>query len=323
LVALLGLLACSGSDDDKRIVPITDTSGTPSTDFTLPPDLATSDATIYTYAAEWGFPSIRVRPEFELILGWDSLASDAWGEVRSPDSFDRLVLFELGTDEFDMEARLSSDDLEPVITARWDLPIAGQTGAVLSDLTQGTTAFDPATLSVDGTRTWLLALADDAGPRLDIRTGLVLVPDASVSGTIVTIPDGAGTHTWLATIDNQDEVDTSEGHAVYTLDWSGITTDAYGKPFEPSRADELFVARFDEVDEADDLADQVLELPTVAAAWWSLDPAGATDVSLDQATDAGGAAFPGFEEGHIWLVGERCTTCMGPAPLWLTSIRVR
>lgn len=322
IVVVTWLAGCAG-DDGRKIVPITETGTTSTTPFVLPPELYVTDDVIYAYEATWGFANLPVREAFELNFQWDALTEDAWGLERAADSYPLLVLLQLAASEPDVEDRLAIDDLEPVITARWDLDVTGRTMAQLSELQQGGTPFDTADLVLDPAGTWLLALAEEQGGRLDIRTGLVLLPDPGVSATVVSFPNGGGSYGWTAKIDGQDEIDTSPGHPVYTLDWSGVTTDAYGKAFDPGRGDEVFVARYEDVDEGDDLSDRVLDLEATATGWWSVDPAGATSLTLEQATDSAGAPFPGFEEGVVWLVGERCSTCMGPAPLWITSIRVR
>ena len=99
--------------------------------------------------------------------------------------------------------------------------------------------------------------------------------------------------------------------------------DAYGKAFDAARVDELFVGRFDGVVEADDLGADVFDLAAVASGWWTADPNGATQLPLGDCADASGAPFPGFTSGTAWLVGGRCTTCFGPAPMFVAVVDVR
>ncbi len=320
-LALVGT-ACSG--DGKRVIPITDTGTSTTTDFVLPPELYVDDTNIYAYDPEWSFASIRVRSEFELNIRWPDLTTDGWDEPHAADGYGKLLLYELSEGKSEVEIQLAIDDLQPAILNTWELDVAGHTEAQLSELTQGGTAFDPFTaLTQASTSTWLMVLADQTDGRLDLRSGLIIEPDDGQTGTLVTLPVGGGRYSWEAKIDGQDEIDTSPGHPVYTLDWSGVTTDAYGKPFDPTLGDTVFVAQFDTVDEGDDLSGEVLDLEAKAIGWWTVDPGGATSVTLEQAVDSGGAPFPGFEEDVVWLVGQSCTACMGPAPLWITSIRPR
>lgn len=292
-------------------------SGTPYT-FTLPADLEVLPDATYTYDSEWRIAASEVRAATDVLVSWDAKVADAWGVERDPEAFGRLVLVEVAADRVTTMALLADDDLDASTRGTWSAPVAGETTAWLSDL-QG---FDPpAELVEDPATSWLLLFADEDGARLDLRDAILLTPRADQLGTTLSVPNGAATYTWSARFGN-DALRTDEGHPTYTVDWSALTVDAYGKAFDPARVDEVFVGRFDDVAEADDLGGQVLELEAAASAWWTL-PSGGTSAVLSDATDGAGATFPGFTADTSWLVGGRCTTCAGPAPTWLAVVDVR
>jgi hypothetical protein len=312
------LAACTGptAPADKA----TDSGTTPTgPTFTLPPDLVLEDDANYAFDQSWELAASEIKANpAEVFLAWDAKATDAWGLERAPDSYGGLALFELSVPRAEVLTRLADDDLDPVVVNTWQVDVAGATEATLSDL-----GFDATTLlSEDDAVTWLVALTDDVGARTDLRDGVFLVPRAAQPGIILTIPATAGETEWSVRFGN-DELRTDSGHERYTVDFSGLTVDAYGKPFDLARTDRVFVARFDGVDEADDLGADVLDLRGVASGFWTVGTGGFGTADLGLATDEAGAAFPGFTSDTQWLVGGECTTCLGPAPQFLAVVDVR
>lgn len=313
ILLVTALVACAAPETPPAA---TDHTGTAPT-FTLPGDLVVGEASNASYEAEWTIAASQLRAEMDASVSWDRKTADAWGLARAPDTFDLLRLVRAGVTATEATELLALEALGSPIAASWELEVEGLTAARLSDLG----GFDPALFAEDPSASWMLQWLDREGPREEVRDALHLTPTEAQPGTTLSVPDGAARYTFAARF-GPDELRTDEGHAVYTLDWSGLTTDAYGKPLDPARIDEVFVGRFDDVNEADDLAGDVLDLEAVASAWWTVAPAGTTAILTD-ARDAGGATFPGFTADTSWLVGGRCTTCAGPAPLWLTIVDVR
>lgn len=318
-IALLGTLAACTGPGTATDGKVDDTGTPPGPTFTLPPDLVLEDDGNIAFSQTWTLAASEIHANAaEVFLSWDGKTSDAWGVERAPDSYGRLVFWKLGTTRSDALARLAVDDLDPVVLDRWELDVAGQTDAELS-----ATGFDPPTALVeDDAVSWLLALVDDAGPRDDLRDGVFLVPRVAQPGINLAIPDTAGHTEWSMRF-GDDELRTDEGHERYSIDFSALTVNAYGQPFDVARVDRVFVGRFDGVDEADDLGGDLLDLPAVAAGWWTVGTGGFAHVDLAGATDAAGARFPGFTGDAQWLLGGVCTSCLGPAPQFLTIVEVR
>jgi hypothetical protein len=317
MIVPVALMACDGGADTKLDASATDTGTTPT--FTLSTDLLLTDREDYVFDATWQIPSTPIASASPaILLDWSTHTVDATGAERAADSYGILALYEIAATAGEVLERLAIDDLDAVITRTFTAPVEGEDSAELSDL-----GIDPRTMVEDATKTWLLALADEDGARTDVRDALVLIPSASTPGILVTIPDGLASYEYRVLLDGNDTLRTDADRGAYTLDWSALTVDAYGKPFAADRIDEVFVGRFDDVIEADDLGGEVLDLAAAASAWWTIDPAGATGVALGDCAGAGGAAFPGFTSGTAWLVGGRCTTCFGPAPMFVAVVDVR
>jgi hypothetical protein len=317
MVLIVSLAGCDGGAGTNTDPGPSDTGTRPT--FTLPTDLVLTDREDYTFDATWLVPSVQVASAPpEIFLDWADHTVDATGAPRAADSYPLLAFYEVAATGSELVQRLADDELDAVITRTFTAAVAGGTSAVISDL-----GIDPATMVEDDTKSWLLALADQDGARVDLRDALVIVPTAGATGFVVEIPDGLADYSYLIAMNGTDTIRTDADRGDYSLDWSQLTVDAYGKAFDAGRVDELFVGRFDDVIEADDLGSEVLDLAAVADGWWTLDPAGATGVELGDCLDAGGGRFPGFTAGTAWLVGGRCTSCFGPAPMFVAVVDVR
>jgi hypothetical protein len=279
----------------------------------LSSDLRIADPDLGEYDASWVFPAIPVKDASDLYFGWDAVTADGWGVERDPDSYQVLALIRASTDRLDLADRLAHGDAEAVVADLWYHVEYGNTDAALSDL-----GIDPAELVDDGS-SWLLALCDSDGDRLDVRIGLMLEPGGS-TGQFFDFPDQASRYEWTSKFGSGPR--TQSGYDDYTVDFSGITTDAYGQPFDGGSVDQLFVGRYPDAVEGDDLAGQVHQLEALADGWWTAPTNGGTAVDLADATGEGGP-FPGFESGVAYLVGARCTTCFEPAPAWVVAVDVR
>lgn len=306
------LAACTGGTGTPTPTDDTDT-GTPVT-FTLPADLAMTDGENYAIESTWEVPSTQIASApAQVLVDWSTHTTDVTGATREADSFAYLVLLESQATPSELQDRMGLDDVESVLLRTFALDVYDGTDAVMTDFP----GFDPQVdLVEDPAKSWLLGLADATSPKIDLKDAIVLVPTATQPGFVVTIPDGAASFEYLVQIDGIDTLRTDAGHDRYTVDWSALTADAYGKPFDASKVDEVFVARFDDQEEADDLASYVLDLEAVATGYWTV-PASGTSADLT----AGG--FPGFEADVPWLVGGLCTPCFGKAPLWMAVVEVR
>lgn len=317
LMVVAGLHGCTlnGGGTTEDIEPLPTTPDT----FPLPPaELVVGDGNVHTYEASWLFPTITITPGSDVYVGWDAVTTDAYGVTWEVGAFPVLALFEVGVARTEMQEHLANDTFDAVLVDAWTLDVDGVTDVALSDFP----GFDPiAAFTPDDAKTWLLALCDRQGARLDPRAGLILDPDTAGSGVFIDIPNGVTRFEWSGKLDG-DLLRTASGYGAYPVDWSAVTTDGYGQAFDPARADELFVGRYDDVAEADDLAAELLTLEAAATEWWSGPIAGgATDADLMDLTGTGGG-FPGFEGDVAYVVGARCTTCFGPAPLWVAAIDV-
>ncbi len=305
----------TGSTAETAHTGLTDTGTPPG------PDLVATDGNDLTLDVSYAIAELQVRPGFDALVTWSTLTTDGWGAPVVPAEVPRLVLLEITVPPSEVADRLAKDDLGFELLSVWEADVAGGVFAQLSDLRYLSTPFDPAAYLVeDGDRSWVLGLARPSGERLELLTAVVLVPTTGAATSQIGITDGQSTFGFTAALDGAPLV-TADVWDAWTLDWSGLATDALGRPFDRDVVDELFVARTSAAPST--LGDRVRDLPGAADEVWRMEVGGFTDARLEFALDAGGAGFPGFTEGSTWLVGGRCTTCLTPFPAFVFTVDVR
>lgn len=323
------VLACRKETDPDRPDPTGPTGHTGAPTDTAPtdtgtrpgPDLVATDANDVTLSVAYTVAEAPVRAGFDAMVSWSAVTTDGWGDPLAPAEVPRLVLLEITVLPSEVDERLARDDLGTDLLSTWEVDVTGSVFAHLSDLSSGSTPFDPAAyLLEDAGRSWVLGLASPAGERLALRSAVVLVPATGGGASSVTLVDGQSSFAGTASFDGAPLV-TSAAWDAWTLDWSGLGTDALGRPVDRERTDQLFVARYAGGLAAAEAA--IRDLPGGADAVWSMDVGGFTDARLEFALDDSGAPFPGFTAGDTWIVGGRCTTCLTPFPAFAFPVEVR
>lgn len=325
-IALLALIAC-GKDkettpDTDGDTPTGDTATTPTGDTAPPPgpDLVVLAEHDYALSTSWTIATRTARAEWDVLVTWAAVTADAEGQPLTPSEVPVLALLEIAIAPADIPARFAADDLGTSLVSTWRADVDGQTFAHVDDLAFEATPFSSAALWLEtNNKAWMAALVYPDGDRLDVRQALLVTPEDNDPSVQVALDDTSSSFAWTAALSGTPLV-TAQGYEVYTVDWSDLGNDAYGKEYDADRGDVLFVGRFDEA--ATELGGAAKDLSTLAEAWWTMDVEGDDDARLDLARDAGGASFPGFTAGSTWVVGVECSTCMQPFPLWAAVVEV-
>jgi hypothetical protein len=319
------LAGCGGDKDGTTIQPPPDTeTGTPPvTDTGEPPrpgaDLVVTDDANFALTQDFRVDAVEVRSSWDVVVSWDSLTTDVWGEPISPIALDTWALLEVLSPAEELADRLERDDLGNDLISTWTAPTGGDVFGQLSALSGGGSPFDPVPFLVQNPdKSWLVALGYQVEDDLDVRALLTLVPEDLAGATQAEVTDLSSDFGFTAALDGVPLV-TAEGWELYTVAWDQLTTDALGKPYDKDLGDELFVGRFD--GGAPDPA-VVLHWSELADAWYTMDVDREDDARLDLARDAGGVVFPGFTAGSTWVMGVRCTTCLNPLPMWVVTVDV-
>jgi len=326
---LIGLLACN-KDDDGTITRDTDT-GTPPEDTDLPPpeppgpDLLVVDDNDYTLTTSWTIETAEVNDLFDIVIDWNALTVDAWGVPFPVLDTDKLVLLQILSPADEVAERIAKDDLGNDLLGMWEADSHNEAFLNVSDLLPAGDPtgdpFDPADFLFESDSiTWVAALTLMNGEQYDILQALIIAPVPAGSSK-ASFVDTSSSTTWSAAIDGIPLL-TAEGWEQYSLNWQGLVTDAFGRVYDETRINYLFLASFEGDPAA--LGSNLLDLKELATGWWTMDVANEDEGLPEIARDDDGDTFQGFTVGPTWLVGTYCTTadCFTRFPAWLVQVDV-
>ncbi len=314
LLAAMVLGACKGDGDNGDDTAL-DVDG----------DIALVDANNYSYTGLITVPPVVVNEATDARVDWSELSMDMRGRPLDPTAVDDLLLvgFVKPQEEVLAEIVQGIPPMSIVGDYRLFTNSEGATEAMLSDFAVLGNAFNPEDeLVSDGSiESWAVIVQQETEVRTEalMLAFLELVPSGG-SDTIM-IENESADLDFDVTL-GQNAL-TSEGLS-YTLDWSGVSLDGVGEPFDPLRANNLFVGHID-VETDEEIVAGFLTLLEDADAYYTQDVYGETSADLSLCLDAAGQPFPGFSAGGSWIVGVECTSssCLSPAPMLFTRVEVR
>jgi hypothetical protein len=303
---ILALLACTPKDSFDGA-------------FTL------TDANNYHYTSSLDITEQEVELGSDVSVDWSQLHTDILGHSLDPAAdidYVWLLSFPYLSHE-ELAAKLVEEDLDQEdvqVFATYDNREAETTNATLSQFKVLTNPFLPDQYFTSETSTWLLRFTTGDLMDADNRMLQYLVPTQTSHNTSVTVTDASTTLNFDVDLQSLDSFDITEQDA-YTVDWSALTTHANGTDLQLDDLDTLMLARFDDKT-LDDLEADFIDVETIADATYTADVYGKHSFDLAETKDADGAAFPGFGDGTLWLLALRCSTCLNPAPPFLTVVNV-
>lgn len=285
--------------------------------------LVLDDAHNYTYSGTVTAEVFPAEPNADVCLDWSALATDLRGRAMTAADVEQVFLIRLGGTPTEVMEALASNTLtqSTVEDYRAFDNDAAASGACLSDFAILGNAFDPTTefVCVEGS-SWLVSLVTTSGDRMDFRGLAFLDPCAGGGDGTVTIDDTTASIDFVADLRSAAPLRAPAG-VTGSLDWSALTTDAIGREIDPELFDRLLIGKIDAAD-VSEVERLFVRLDEEAAGIWRLDTYGTDHAELAGATDASGAAFPGFDTEGVWLVGLECLSCTSPAPAALAVVEV-
>lgn len=303
LLALVPLLACGDPPAGG------DSGGDPGDDPGCTGLDAITDAHQFRYTSDLRCTPVPAQSEADVCLDWSTLSVDIQGHAVAADpgiTDLRMVVFDsLSWDE--ILTGLASDTLDQSDVGLYMRcePAPGETTCCLDQFgIQGsTTAVSP--YFTQGSGRWLFALSTDGVD--GSRTLACLEPRDDSATTTVLVDDDS------ASLDMDVDLQAGDAACVQddvTLDWSALTVDGLGNPFQHARIDLLQVAAYDQ--DLGTLQDRFVDLPTLAAETWSLDVTGRQQAALSELS--GPRPLTGLDADHTWLFVLWCSTCENPVP---------
>jgi len=303
-------LACAPPHDPASGLP--DPSG----------EVVLTDANNYDFRGDLDGPTVPLAEYADASLAWSGLVEDLQCHELDPvEDIDTaaLMIFPLLSEE-EVEVGLALDTLRQVdLGAYLEFQPGSSTTATLSDFTFFGTEADIWQDFDEGSGTWLVTLNTGVQVGAGSRMFVFLEPSPVSEDTHVEIAEGCGV------LDSEADLEALRPAPVleegpWEVDWSAVTTNGSGVPFQANRVDEVSLARFDE--EVSVLEQDFLDLEFLAAEHYRLEHPGGYSADLADLVDEQGRSFGGFGADGTWLLALRCGTCSNPAPLFLTALKV-
>ena len=287
-------------------------------------NLVFQDTNNYTFKGELGIQAVEVQAQADSAIDWSAVTTDVRGRPFDG-SVDQVLLVEFrGSQQSILDGLNNNTLVQADVQDSFLIDDPAGTSVMLSELEIIGNQFEIGDFdAVDPSdRNWLATIANTSGTEFDVLMSKFVVPTDASSNTAVDIDDACTTFDILELdLASAPPLEAKAGKTTF-LDWSGLTVDVHGNPFNPELADRLLVARFD-VAGLDEIEDLFLRLDSEAAEIYTISSFGITEADLAEAVDDAGAAFAGFTADGVWLVGLLCSTCLNPAPVALTVVEVQ
>jgi hypothetical protein len=291
-------------------------------------EVVLTDANNYTYAPTLALGDVQLPALADAPVDWSALTVDLRGRPVDPATIEQIYLVEfVDYTRDELIDKIEANDLQNEDTSEAYIfdNSAGVTSTMLSSFEILSDSFPVEESFVeDPTRVWLVSLINHPNGGNDVLQSKFLTPLDAETGTAVAFTNDCST---LAVDVNMDDpippvVPEMSGGSVWSLDWSEVTVDVNGRPWEFLLGDTLQIGWFD-VASVGDVEAQFLRLDSEADAFYTMDVYGLTGVvDLSEAIDVAGDPFPGFTSDGIWVVAIACKECLSPAPMYLAVLDV-
>jgi len=279
--------------------------------------MALIDANNYSYTGTLDGPRFELSELGDPLIDWSAVETDLQchplDPVKDIDNVQLLVFPYLSEEE--VEQGLAEDTIEQVdLGVYLSIEPGDRTSVNLSEFTFFGTDADIEKVFTEGSGTWMVSFATGFDVGIGSRTLAFLHPSAkSVESAAVLDADGCSILDFEADLEALEPA-AALAEGPWLLDWSKLTTNGQGGPFEHGDIDEIMVGRY-EGQTAASLEGQFLDLELIATELWTMPHIGGSAADLSEVK-----GFPGFTAEGAWVLALRCSTCPNPAPLFLTMI---
>lgn len=245
----------------------------------------------------------------DAALRWTALDRDLFGRPLDPLGEIRsatLYLFH------DIEPQQILDELgqnvlqQGAVSAFWTCPPA-EGGCSLSDFSLVGHPLIPATDFDASLGPWLLVLS--SGSAGGIRSLSFLEPSLDSEQHELSVTADSAVAAVTSDLASVPPLGLASG-ADIVLDWSGLSTDSWGRPLEATRLDRLRLDRLDLGPK--ELGARLPELAALSLESWQAPLTG--DTALDLAQLVGERQFDGLDTESTWLATAWCDTCLFELP---------
>ncbi len=288
-------------------------------------DIILSDQNNYNFEGSLTIASADVAEQQDVLFDWSGLTIDLMGHDMDPSAdvgLASVVVFPYDTQE-QITEDLSNDELmQSSIGLYVGVETEGRTSVYLSELLT-LFGYDIGIVDylTDAYQTWMFLLNSGTTPGIDSRMLMFFDPEPGSDNNAITVQNSSAQLEVDVDLTSLQPLTVLAGSDNY-VDWSGVTTDARGREINLSTTDQIMVSRYLSLT-AQDLESQFLDVEILADGMWSASIGGATSITLADLTDDGGSPFPGLDADYLWLLALQCSSCLNPAPPYLTVLDVK
>ncbi|MBN1609552.1 MAG: hypothetical protein JW940_23170 [Polyangiaceae bacterium] len=171
------------------------------------------------------------------------------------------------------------------------------------------------------THTFMMTASSGTNPTRDVRMIGLFKLDPTSTNTTVALSNTSTTMEYSVALADVPPIAVPAATRALTVDWSRMTVNALGNPFDATQITEAVVAHYADYTPVE-LEEHFLYLREEATAWYSAEVLAGNSVDLGTLTDADGTRFAGIDGTGVWVVALFCTAnCNNAAPWSITILR--
>jgi hypothetical protein len=294
------------------------------------------DDTNYSIPSKLSVKAYTVKDHTDLVFDWGKLTHDFYGKPLDPKLDIDLVLLSLWKKTpAELEDALAHDALAPndnvgVITTYptddytsqnlLSFNFAGNPIPNQDELWQYFDTQNPRFAYPPAEYTFLLEAGTGTVLGRGARMLAFFTLDPASQNTSLTLTDDSAVLDYSVHLTGARTMHVPAGTPHLTIDWSRMTTNAIGNPYDGTQINQAVVAHFSKLTLAE-LEQRFLDLQSLADGWWSEPVRAGKSIDLAGAVDENMAPFAGIDDEGVWLSALFCTVnCNNPAPWSITVL---
>ncbi len=295
-------------------------------------NLTASDATNYKFSSSLTVDVTKVQTGSDVKFDWSGVKKDLLGHDLDVSTIGMVEVELWNLTQANFEKKLNDDALgqSDLAIIASIVPAPGTTSGDIYQLTDMGAPYrkdqiDPyldTTTYPPDTHLYTVMLADGMTYGKGTRMIAGFSFDPTVTNTQVNVTSDSTQLSLTADLHSQTAFTVPAGTPAIKVDWTNMTKTAAGLVFEPTYVTQIRVGKYSK--SATDLEDKTnfLNLDTIADTMYSAEVTAGTTFDLSQTKDPNGAAFPGIDSTHTWIVALNCTEqCTNPAPWYLAVLK--
>ena len=302
--------------------------------------LIAKEANDFNFTSTLTFPPVKVAPKSDLTLDWSGVTTDFLGHaLDTKKNLNTILVLMFKLTLADLQTHLNADDIKQkdlvTIPLQYATDGSGTSAKLLTFTNSGNPSASDIMSYLDPTQyspaSYTYTLMAATGSMLGEGTRMIqsFQVDPNSTNTTVNMTKDSTQLTYTADLSHLTPTGVPAGKATLTLDYSQITKNGLGNPFDAGSITKALVGYYSETPA--ELEKKFLDIELIAKKLYRGDSdTRATNhidlsdnkVDLSALKTDGGDAFSGIDDTGTWLVALQCGGCRNPAPWYLSVLKV-